>query len=139
MKFTVNVTGEAALGLPEQDFEIDAKDGDAAVNAARKRLEKLAPQEGGALDIVVTANEEWLRITTTQRGGEIRETVPPGEVSRFGICLEPHESVRAEVEARRAAEEATAIKASERKAIELELIARLKAEGHLAADVEVSK
>ena len=128
MKFTVTVTGEALLGLPEQDFEVDAKDGDAAVDAARSKLEKLASKEGGELTIKVEAPESWERVSRTPRGGEIRETVPAGEVSTFSVLLEPHESVREEVEKKRAAAEAAAQKAAEREAIKAELRAEMAAE-----------
>jgi hypothetical protein len=139
MKFTVNVTGEALLGLPEQDFEVEAKDGDAAVDAARAKLEKLAPKEGGALNVKVEASQSWERVSRTPRGGEIRETVPAGEVSTFSVELEPHESVRAEVEAKRAAAEAAAQKAAERDAVKAELLAELEAQGKLVKSAEVSK
>ena len=128
MKFTVQVTGEAALGLPEQDFEVEAIDGNAAVAAANDKLDALVPAEGGALDIVVSSTEDWVQISRSPRGGEVRETIPAGEVSRYSRYLEPHESVRAEVEEKRAAAEAAAAKAAEREAIKAELRAEMEAE-----------
>lgn len=138
MKFQVQVTGEAALGLPEQDFELDASTGDAAVDAARKKLEKLAPKEGGALDIVVSALEPWERVSATKSGGKITESFPPGEVSSFSVLLEPHESVRAEVEAKRAAEAQAKREELRNALIESRLLERLKAQGLVDASVELS-
>lgn len=137
MKYTVNVTGEAALGLPEQDFELEATSGGAAVDAARAKIEALLPLEGGALDIVVSATEPYEVVSKSPRGGEIREIVPAGVVSSFSVRFEPHESVRAEVEAKAAAEAAAAEKAAEREALKVELRAEIAAEG--AAGKAVSK
>lgn len=137
MKYTVEVTGEAALGLPEQDFEIEARTGDDAVNAVRDKLHKLAPKEGGDLDVVVSATEEWVQESKTPRGGTVRETVPPGVVSSFSIRVEPHPDVREAVEAKRAADEAAVAKAAEREAIKVELRAEIAAEA--AAGKVVSK
>jgi hypothetical protein len=135
MKFQVAVSGEAVLGLPEQDFELEASDGSDAVDAARHKLEKLAPKEGGRLNITVSALEPWERTVAKKGGGTIRETFAPGEVSTFSVELEPHESVRAEVEAKRAAEEAAKAKATERAALKAEILAEMAASGEL----EVSK
>jgi len=139
MKYTVAVSGEAALGLPEQDFELEASTGDDAVNAVREHLHNLAPKEGGDLDVEVTATEEWIQESKTQRGGIVRETVPPGVVSRFSIRVEPHDSVRAEIEAKRAAAEAAAVKAAEREAIKAELRLEMEAEQKAGGKVAVSK
>lgn len=139
MKFKVNVTGEAALGLPEQDFELEAKTGDEAVNAARSKLEKLMPKEGGALDITVEALEDWEQVAKTPRGGTVRETIPKGVVSEFSVCFEPHESVRAEVEEKRALAEAAAAKAAEREAIKAEVRREYEAEQKAGGKVEVSQ
>lgn len=138
MKYTVKVEGEAALGLPEQDFELEAKDGDAAVNAVRDQLSKLLPLEGGSLDVVVSCTEEWIKESKTPKGGTIRETVPPGEVSSFSFRVEPHESVRAEVEAAAKAAAEAAAKDEERATIEAEFLAKLKAQGHVAKDLELA-
>lgn len=101
MKFSVQVSGEAALGLEEQDFEFEAVNGGKAVDLVRERLHKLMPKEGGLLDVVVSATEEWVQEARTPRGGVIRETVPPGEVSSFSFMVEPHESVRLKVTAKK--------------------------------------
>lgn len=138
MKYTVAVSGEAALGLPEQDFELEAGTGDEAVNAVRDHLHKLCPKEGGLLDVKVSATEEWIQESKTQRG-VVRETVPPGVVSEFSICVEPHESVRAEVEGKRAAAEAAAVKAAEREALKAELRLEMEAEQKAGGKVAVSK
>lgn len=128
MKFQVNVSGEAALGLPEQDFEIEAATGGEAVDAARSKLEKLAPQEGGALDIVVIATQAWEQVSKSKDGRVVKETIPAGEVSSFSVCFEPHASVRAEVEEKRAKAEAEAAKAAEREALKAEIRAEMEAE-----------
>jgi hypothetical protein len=137
MKYTVKVTGEAALGLPEQDFELDAPDGNAAVDATRDHLSKLLPLKGGELDVVVSCAEEWIQESKTPRGGIMRETVPPGEVSCFSFRVEPHESVREAVEAAAKAAEEVAVKAAEREAMKVELRAEIAAEA--AAKKVVSK
>lgn len=138
MKFRIKVTGEAALGLPEQDFDLEASDGNEAVDVARKKLEQLAPKEGGALDIEVAAAEPWERVVNKKGGGTIRESFEPGPVSTFSVLLEPHESVRDEVLAKRAAAEAARVEAEKIANIESGLIERLKAQGFLPADVELS-
>lgn len=137
MKYQVKVTGEAALGLPEQDFELNAATGDDAVDAARSKLEKLMPAEGGKLDVEVSCMESWEQVAKTPRGGIVRETIPAGVVSTFSVEFEPQEHVRAAVLEKRAQAQRDAEKAAERKAIEMELIAKLKSEGKLAMDVEV--
>lgn len=139
MKYTVAVSGEAAFGLPEQDFELEARSGDEAVNAVRDHLHKLSPKEGGSLDVVVSATEEWVQESKTQRGGVVRETVPPGVVSSFSICVEPHESVREAVEKKRADAEAAAVKAAEREALKAELRLEMEAEQKAGGKVAVSK
>ncbi len=137
MKYTVKVTGEAALGLAEQDLELNALDGNAAVDATREHLSAASPKEGGLLDVVVSCAEQWTKVSNRQGGGTVTETVPPGEVSRFSFRVEPHPDVRAEVEgAAKAAEEAAA-KAAEREAMKVELRAEIAAEA--AAGKAVSK
>lgn len=139
MKYTVQVTGEAALGLPEQDFELEAPHGDAAVNAVRDQLHGLMPKEGGLLDVVVSATEEWIQESRTPRGGIIRETVPPGVVSSFSFRVEPHPDVREAVEKKRTEDEAAAVKAAERAALKAELLLEIKAEQKASGKAEVSK
>ena len=132
MKFSVSVTGEAALGLPEQDFDLDAKSGTEAADTAREKLRKLMPLEGGALDVVVTSLEDWEQHSETPRGGKVVETIPAGVVSEFSVRFEPHESVREAVEAKRAADEAAAAKAAERAAMRIEIEAEIAAEAAAA-------
>lgn len=138
MKFTVKVTGESALGLPEQDFELDASNGNEAVDAVRAHLSTLLPKEGGALDVVVSCAEQWTKVANTPRGGTVTEVVPPGEVSTFSFELQPHPDVREAVEAKRAADAAAAAKAAERAVIEAEVRAQVAAEQAVAGKV-VSK
>lgn len=138
MKYTVKVTGEAALGLPEQDFELDAPNGNAAVDSVRLQLSRLMPKQGGELQVVVSCTEEWVQESKTPRGGVIKETIPPGEVSSFSFYVEPHPEVRAEVEAAAKANAEAAAKAEERRAIELELVAKLQAEGHVSKDFQLT-
>jgi hypothetical protein len=138
MKYTVQVTGEAALGLPEQDFELEAPDGNAAVDATRAHLLELLPKEGGLLEVSVSCVEEWVKVSQTSKGGTLTETVPAGEVSSFSFRVEPHADVRAAVEAAAKAAEDAAAKAAERATIELEFLAKLQQQGLVAKDVKVA-
>lgn len=137
MKYTVKVTGEAALGLDEQDFDLEASNGHEAVDGVRAHLATLLPKEGGLLDVVVSCLDTWTITSPTPRGGTVTETVPPGEVSSFSFRVEPHPDVREAVEA---AAKATAIAAqqdAERAALKAELRAEIAAEA--AAGKVVSK
>jgi hypothetical protein len=135
MKYQVQVTGEAALGLEEQDFEIESENGTEAANDARDKLKKLMPPEGGALQIVVSASEAWEQHSTTPRGGKVVETIPAGIVSEFSVCFEPHESVREAVEAKRAEAQAAADKAAARAEMRREIVAEMAAEAAAAGKV----
>lgn len=141
MKFNVKVEGEAAAGLAEKDFELDAANGTDAANSARDQLTKLVladtgTREGGLLSVEVFATESWTQVAKTKEGIETRTTYPPGKVSEFSFFVEPHESVRKAVEERRAAEEAAAAEAAKVQGIRMQLLAELKAGGHVAADLE---
>jgi hypothetical protein len=138
MKFQVEVRGEAALGLPEQDFEISAIDATHAVEVARRQVEAVIPKEGGKLDLVVRSLEPWERTVEKKGGGKIVESFEPGVVSEFSVELEPHESVRAVVEEKRAASEREAREALKRANIESDLLDRLKAQGLVPAELELS-
>jgi hypothetical protein len=138
MKYQVQVTGEAALGLSEQDFEIDAMDGHHAVEVARRRLESLVPKEGGRLDIVVRALDPWERTVEKKGGGKITESFDPGVVSEFSVELEPHESVRKAVEEKREAAARAAAELAKRNDIESELLEKLKSQGLLPATLELA-
>ncbi len=136
MKYAIQVTGEAALNLPEQDFEMDAPSGTAAADAARVRLTELAPKEGGLLDVVVSCTETWSSVTPKEDGGTITETHPPGVVSKFSFKVEPHPDVRAEVEAAAKAAEEAAAKAAEREALKAEVRLEVLAEQQTQPSVE---
>lgn len=101
MKYTVQVTGEAALGLEEQDFELEAADANAASEAARARLTGLLPKTGGLLNVTISATEPWTITAKESDGTVVTRTRPPGVVTSWGFMIEPHESVRPLVEARR--------------------------------------
>lgn len=134
MKFTVQVSGEAALGLEEQDFEFEAANGNKAVDLVRERLHKLMPKEGGLLDVVVNAAEEWVQEARSPRGGTIRETVPPGEVSRFSFMVEPHESVRLKVTAKKFDKELEALSGEARVTERARILVGWTREGSLTQD-----
>lgn len=129
MKFSAKVSGEAALGLPEQDYELEALEGAAAVDAVRAHLTGLLPKHGGMLDVEVSCLETWSRIVNKPGGGTITETFPPGEVSRFSFYVEPHESVRSVVEARKADGELAELTTGERTPRRVELLVGLFSAG----------
>lgn len=134
MKFSAKVSGEAALGLPEQDCELEAPEGAAAVDAVRAHLTGLLPKHGGMLDVEVSCLEEWSRIVNKHGGGTITETFPPGEVSRFSFYVEPHESVRSVVEAREADAELAGLATSERAPRRVELLVSLFAGAEISRE-----
>lgn len=134
MKFKIEVSGEAALGLKEQDFLLEAADGTEASNTARADLAKLMPPRGGKLDIVVSCLEEWTRTVKKPKGGAIVETFPPGVVSEFSVEFEPHVSVRAEVEAERAEAELAALEESKRSAMRLEILGEMVSKGEITKE-----
>lgn len=129
MKFKVQVGGEAALGLSEQDVEIEAVDGTEASNAIRDQLTALAPKEGGDLDVEIYATESWSRIVNKNGGGTIEETFPPGLVSRFSFHVQPHESVREKAAARRADADLAKLSGNERTKERIRLLLDLSNRG----------
>lgn len=122
MKFTAQVSGEAALGLPEQDFELEAQDGGAAVDAVREHLTGLLPKHGGWLDVSVSCLETWSRVAVKPSGGTITETFPPGEVSRFSFYVDPHPDLRSHVAAMKVDAELAALEPTERNARRIDVL-----------------
>ncbi len=134
MKYTVKVEGEAALDLPEQDFRLEAPDGDAAAVAVRDQLSKLVSKFGGELAVVISCEETWTRESKTPRGGTIVETIPPGEVSTFSFRVEPHESVRKQAQARKLDQELATLVAGERASRRAEHLLDMAGAGMLTLD-----
>ena len=134
MKYSVKVEGEAALELPEQDYELEAKDGDEASNAVRDKLSKLLPKTGGELAVVVSCAEPWSRVVRKPDGGQITETFQPGIVSEFGFYVEPHESVRKQVAARKLDKELATLEGPEQAARRSELLGELLVNGTLTRE-----
>lgn len=134
MKFSAKVSGEAALGLPEQDYELDAPDGGAAVDAVREHLTGLLPKHGGLLDVSVTCLETWSRVVSKPSGGTITETFPPGEVSNFSFYVEPHPSVRSIASARKADAELATLESADRTAQRVELLVGMFSAGEITRE-----
>lgn len=134
MKFSAKVSGEAALGLPEQDYELEAADGGAAVDAVRLHLTGLLPKRGGLLAVQVSCLEEWTRVARKPNGGTITETFPPGEVSNFSFYVEPHESVRSIVAARQADAALAALPTEERTPERVRMLVGMFSAGEIARE-----
>lgn len=101
MKYSVQVEGEAALGLPEQDYEGEAADAREATDFTRARLGSLLPKEGGELHVTITLLEAWSFTAVDMSGVKTTVTLPAGHiVSRWSFYTQPHPDVRVVVEAR---------------------------------------
>lgn len=134
MKFTMQsfalVGGVSTLA---KSADLSAADDCAAVDAARAAHDKIVPDVGGDYEIVVTALEPGVHEMVRGQYGEYLPR-PPGEICRFGVAHEPHESVREEVYAEREKQAAVKAAADLRESVRAEIVAEL-----IAAAPELEK